>query len=171
MIYYTYFHSRISLYQNKLNILNIFSLYLISNLLFKLEIKYLDNLQKAIIWKSFYVLSFFIGANPKFLFIKINRPHKDVFFNCLIFFYIHKKKLNLWFFNIVRLLEDNVSMHVYCKNLSFLFNSFRFVRFYDTKTELFKWDQSISVNLINFISNEDFKLSVLNFDLIYKDVL
>jgi hypothetical protein len=95
MIYYTYFHNKLSIYQGKLNILNIFSLFLISDLLFKLEIKHLDTLYKTIIWKSFYILSFLLGTNPKFLFIKINPPHKDVFYNCLIFFYIYKKKSNL----------------------------------------------------------------------------
>lgn len=173
MVYYTYFHNRIAIYQNKLNILNILSLFLISNLLLKLEIKNNDNLQKAVIWKSFYVLSFLIGTRPNFVYIKINRPHKDFFFNCLIYFYIHKKVANIWFYNMAKLIEDNTSIRLYPKKMWFSFNTFKFVRFYDTKTELFKWDESISIGpTLKIISNEDLKFSVLNFDLIYnKDVL
>jgi hypothetical protein len=95
MVFYSFFYLNQAIIHGNLCILNCFNLNLISNLIFKLEIKFLDNLNKIIVWKSVYVLSFFINAIPKFLFLKIDRLHKDSFYNLLIYFYIPKKVIYL----------------------------------------------------------------------------
>jgi hypothetical protein len=122
---------------------------LISNLILKLEIKFLDNINKISVWKSVYILSFFINTIPKFLFMKIDRLHKDSFYNLLIYFYIPRKFIYSWLFNFMKLItEKDIVTISFLKDLSIGFNDLHFINFYELKSELFKWKQTISFNII-----------------------
>lgn len=149
MVFYSFFFSNKAIYQSKLCILNVFSLKLILNLIFKLEIKFIDNLYKNFIWKSFYVLSFLINSVPKLLYLKVERLHKDSYYNLLFFFFIPKKTIYIWLFNFTKLIRDNEIVNIcFLKDLSIGFDDLRFINFYELKSELFKWKQLISFNVI-----------------------
>lgn len=155
MAYYSYYYNKTIIYQNKLCLLNVFSLNLLTGLIIKLELNKLYNLNNTSIWKAYYVLSFFINSMPKFLFVKIEKPHEDTFYNCLIYFYIPKKLIYIWLYNMKRLMEQEVTFKSYYNQMVLTIDTIKFIKFYDLKTELFRWQEKISMHVVILKEQQD----------------
>lgn len=171
MVYYTYYFNNTVLYQNKLCLLNVFSLNLLKGSIIKLELNKLSNLNNISLWKAYYVLAFLINSMPKFLFVKIEKPHEDIFFNCLIYFYIPKKTVYIWLYNMKKLMEEEITFKSYYNQMLLTVNTIRFIKFYDLKTELFKWQEKISMHVVILKEKEAQKKSSVNLEIKYNYVL
>lgn len=169
MVYYSYYYTKTIAYQNKLCLLNVFSLNLLKGLIIKLELNKLYNLNNSSIWKAYYVLSFLINSMPKFLYVKIEKPHEDPFFNSLIYFYIEKKMIYIWLFNMKKLMEEEVTYRSYYNQMVLTIDTIKFIKFYDLKTELFKWQEKISMHVV--ILKEKKKNLAIELEIKYKNVL
>jgi hypothetical protein len=85
----------------------------------------------------------------------------------LIYFYIPKKVIYLWLFNFIKLVNENdIAKLSFLKPLSIGFNDLHFINFYELKSELFKWNQIISFDIIG---KNDLKLLLKLTSINYKD--
>ena len=141
---------------------------LIQKCVFYLDIKNSHSNNVSIIWRGFYTLIFFFGKKPRFFYLVFKKAYKSNIFKLLLYSKIFKDNNLSFMFNYLFMVNLISNKKIIKPNGFFIIiKKLTFIKNYDIKIALFKWQDEIFmrnfINVSNKLDNNWLLLSNLKF--------